>query len=729
MSPLVKRYLIALNKHKLIGIASFALITGISGVFVLSQGPRSAALSIYKAQGVLAISTAPSILSETGVQINQQGTQLTKADLLTDQVLTAVTARSKVEPQELIEKVDLELPEEKEAQIIRIAYADSNRERAQTIVEVLMQKMIEQSRSVNTARLRSIQESIKERLPEAEEELKTAEKQLENYVRTEGTALLAAQDGTLVSAITGSQQQQRTIQQQIEGIETQLNSLVNRLGLTPDQAYTNSVLSADPIIANLRASILQTETQLELFSRSLRPEHPTMVELAKQKEAYEKLLKERADEVIGGNGVGEPLTPSKIRQDSNLDPARQQLANQLVNLQTQRDLLRNQLQVAQRTERELRQEYQNFPNKQLEQGRLEQDYQRKQAYYNKLEAALADAEAAEAETVSNLTVAAPPNVAAVELEENANSPLVILAGGAFFGLVVAGGLIFLLSTLDNTFYTPEEVREVLIEYDVPLLGELPSVTVLDPDLGKTGILSKPDSPYLESYEMFRSNLRRLGNQSLKVVLITSTLKGEGKTVSAYNLAIASAQAGKRTLLVEADLRSPSQTQFLKVTADPETSAEPLHYYSTISGAIRLAPLIENLYIAPSPGPQRQAVAILESGEFRQFLADARGRFDFVIIDTPALSRCNDALLLEPLTDGLVLVTRPGYTQEGILATAFEELTKEEPSPLLGVIINGVNRPVYVSEFDSMLTEYEPKDPSEQDNSEKGDDVTTRVTRF
>jgi capsular exopolysaccharide synthesis family protein len=282
--------------------------------------------------------------------------------------------------------------------------------------------------------------------------------------------------------------------------------------------------------------------------------------------------------------------------------------------------------------------------------------------------------------------------------------------------------------LDNTFHTPEEIRQSLAQREVPVLAELPLVMFLDPEQGDTAILAKPDSPYLEFYERFRSNLRRVENKSLRVVLLTSTVEREGKSVSAYNLAIASAQAGKRTLLVEGDLRSPSLSKSLKVVCDPNATIEPLRYYSAKSDCIRLVPNIENLYIMPSPGPQRQAAAILESSELQQFLEDARGRFDFVVIDTPALSRCNDALLIEPLTDGIVIVTRPGYTQESILAEAVEELTEAE-LPLLGAIINGVDKPVPLTTTREITTEYQETTTIEQEELEKDDNIKTGAMRF
>ena len=225
---------------------------------------------------------------------------------------------------------------------------------------------------------------------------------------------------------------------------------------------------------------------------------------------------------------------------------------------------------------------------------------------------------------------------------------------------------------------------------------------------------------------------------MKVVLITSTVSEEGKSVSAYNLAIASARAGKRTLLIEADLRPPqgaphesySLSRALKVASDPAHSLEPFHYYGQLSECIRLVPTVENLYIVPSLGPSRQAAALLESAEIRQLLEDARGRFDFVVIDSPALSLCNDALLLEPLTDGIILVTRPRFTADSMLAEAVDQLTESEEFRLLGAIINGADIPVKhipVVEPTPMTVEsVEPDEkPAPQRQPEKQKAVRTR----
>jgi uncharacterized protein involved in exopolysaccharide biosynthesis len=202
---------------------------------------------------------------------------------------------------------------------------------------------------------------------------------------------------------------------QLGGIEAQINSLQERLGLNVEQAYVAQALSADPIIAQLRVQLFSLESQLKILRSDLQEEHPKIVELVKQKLVFEQQLQQRQSEVLGGNGVAAPLrSADRIRVDSSLDPARQQLAQSLIALQTQRDTVQQQLQGIEKTEQELRREHATIPNKQLEQARLAQQVALKKALYDKMQSALVDAEAAVAETTGSLTIAHLPKTDDVE---------------------------------------------------------------------------------------------------------------------------------------------------------------------------------------------------------------------------------------------------------------------------------------------------------------------------
>lgn len=688
--PIVKRYLIAFDKYKWIGLASFGLVVAGSTVVAMQPEPSPN----YLANAALTYNRPPVSFSVTGNEINQRGQELSEEVLLSDQVIESVAAKVNVKPKKIGENIAIKLPEKSKtgeilSTLIELKYKDSDRQRARETVQELMDAMIQLSGEINTRRLKSIISKVNERIPAAKRELQIAERKLELYDRRERPAILAAENGSLLNAITGSQIQQRQIQLTLAGIDAQIRSLQEKLGLNVNQAYVSSALSADPIIANLRTQIYQTESQIEVLRKDLRPEHPNMIQLRRQKEAFEELLRQRGGEVVGGQGGTAPLpdTAVAVRSRSNLDPARQQLANQMVALQTQKETLQQQLLDIVQNEARLRQEYSLVPNKQLERSRLEQEVALKKAVYDQMQVKLTDARTAEAETVSSLGVARPPVVIA-DVKPAKNVPIT-LGVGSLLGLLVGGGVIFLLGALEGTFKTKEDIRDSLKQREVTLLGELPLMPVDDLPPEAVPVLLSIDSPYLEFYEKFRSNLRRIGGRNLKVVLITSTSSGEGKTVSAYNLGVACARAGKRTLIVETDLRSPSRASSLRVAPDPDAIVDPLRYYASLSECIRLVPDVENLYIVPSAGPVRQSAAVLESSEMRRLMEDARERFDIVILDTNPLSLSNDALLIQPYSDGIVLVARPNYTQENMLGEAVDQLVESELG-LLGAVINGAD---------------------------------------
>jgi succinoglycan biosynthesis transport protein ExoP len=699
--PIIKRFLISLNQYKLLGLLAFLLSLGGAVVLAIQPDPEKPP-RVYKAIGQLAFQTPPPAFTSTGTQIQAQGRTISKDILLAPRVLLNTAEQLRLSQERILEirdkKLIITFPNDPQAteeaneqqaqpesgpQVITLEFTDSTPEGAKLVLETFMKEMVDYSRFLNASQLQTRIQALNQRLGSVQKDLTGAEEKFYRYISKEGSELLAVQDGSLFSAITSSQQRQREIRLTLQEFEGQINSLTRQLGLSPKQAYTSSALSADPIIASLRARILETELQSERLQKDLRPEHPALVKLMKDKQVNETLLQQRAEEVIGKDGIFTTL-PSQVRRESNLDPTRQELASQLIGLQTQKEGLLKQLDSLIKQEQQLRSQYERFPDKQLQQARLVQGVEFQRVIYQNILTALVDAQSAEAETVGSLTIAQQPIANEVIYPPNRRNRLLILLAGTGLGLVAGTGLIFLLAAIDDRLHTPQELREALVSRQILLLGELPKIGG-----ERNPILADGDPDYLAFYERFRTKIRRLGSEGSKVVVITSITNEEGKTLTAYNLAIAASLAGRRTLLIEADLRTPSQATSIQVLPDPEAQKEPLLYYGARSKSIRLAPSIENLSILPSPGPQRQAAAILESSELQLLLKDARGRFDMVVIDTPSLSRCNDALLLEPLTDGLILVTQPGLTRSSLLNEALDQLAEAEVS-ILGAVINNVD---------------------------------------
>ncbi|MCG9884143.1 MAG: lipopolysaccharide biosynthesis [Cyanobacteria bacterium] len=688
-NPIVKRYLLALRKYFWI-IPIFPVLGMAGGGFVAIQPAPD---PTFRTAGILSYRQQELSFSQTGAEIQQQGQALTKDLLLSDEVLEGVASGIRVKPEEILKKADLKfvVPDRKKEPTasphIEVLYKDDNPRRALVATELLMTLMVEKSRQLNSARLQGLIEGIRDRLPLVTQELREAEQRLERYDRQEGAAILAVQNGSLVGAIAGSRQQQRQLQLQLEGINAQIQSLERRLGLTVDEAYVSSALSSDPLLGQLRGQLQLAESELAIQSKRLRAEHPTIKELQRQKETYDELLRDRAAEVISGGPAASFRDSARIRRESTLDPARQQLANSLVALRTQQETIAQQLALSRRSELELRQEYQTIPNKQLERDRLAQQVALKKAIYDRIQSKLVDSEAAEAETVSSLAIARPASLSEQMVPTSPRLVLMLLLGGAggFVGSMV---VLLVLGILDGRYQTASEIAKALADREVPVLGRLPDLTIEGQLPGVLPVLLEP-SPYGDAYELFRSNIRRL-NSKWQVLTIASLQPKEGKSVVAYNLAIASARAGKRTLLLEMNLRGKSEGRSVGVPVHPEAYDDPLKYYDSLSDCMRMVPAIENLYLVPSPGPQGNTAEILESSELKRLFDEARSRFDMVIVDSTALSLCNDTLLLEPLTDGLILVARPGLTESKRFTQKVDEMMDEETTTvrLLAAAIDG-----------------------------------------
>ena len=695
-SPFIKRYLLALNRYKWPGLFTFLSILGVSSLAAWRPEPPPE----YYTESVLVDNSPQVVFANVTGQVQTQGKLLISENSLLSQVLLQEVSRQlatefdiSLSPEQLRENTQIRIVAAGDtddittlSQQVTVRYTSDSRTVSENVIDVMVDAMIQLSQIANRQTLTNIIEELERRVPEIASELETAEDRLENYDRTEGPAISSAIDGSLLNAIAGSKQQLRANDIALAGINAQIQSIQNQLGMTPQEAYASSALSADPSVAQLRAQIYDVETQQELLrQQGYKDQHPSMRELQESLDAFRVRLQQRIDGVLRGDGTVAAI-PSNAQ--TNLDPARAALANQLVALDTQREALLSQQAVIRQSEASLQQEYSTLPNKQLERVRLANEVARRRALYDQLRARQVDAQVAQAETVSSLSVARPTYSLKAPTERAA--PWVILLAGGLGGLVVGGGVVYLLDTIDGTVRTSEELEGLLQEQEVPMLGIIPAMKTRSAKA--VPVLVQSDSIYNASYERFLSRLRLVGTEESaigpRVIALTSTRSQEGKSISAYNLAIASARAGRRTLLIEADLRSGSKATILGLSSDAQAILEPLRYYSSHVGQnLQMVSHVENLYVCASPGPQRQPAAIIESSEMQQFIKDARARFDMVILDTPSLTRCDDALLLEEQTDGIVLVTRPGITEKAVLDAAIEELEFSDDVRLLGAIIN------------------------------------------
>jgi capsular exopolysaccharide synthesis family protein len=199
-----------------------------------------------------------------------------------------------------------------------------------------------------------------------------------------------------------------------------------------------------------------------------------------------------------------------------------------------------------------------------------------------------------------------------------------------------------------------------------------------------GLASK--SHAAEQYRALRTRLAQAeGSTALRTVLITSPQKGEGKSVTAANLALTMSQElGRRVVIVEADLRKPSLQQLFGLPMGPGL-ADYLGGTAELKDAMKFLPDF-NLTVIPAGLPPANPAELLGSTAMRRMLDHLRTRFDRVILDTPPVLPLADVAILSPLVDGSLLVVRAGVTPKPAIENALRSF---DSARLLGVVLNEV----------------------------------------
>lgn len=201
----------------------------------------------------------------------------------------------------------------------------------------------------------------------------------------------------------------------------------------------------------------------------------------------------------------------------------------------------------------------------------------------------------------------------------------------------------------------------------------------------------PRSPAAEAYRMLRTSLSFLGPDSaLQVLAVTSANQGEGKTVTAANLAVALAQVGHRVLLIDADLRLPGLAALFDLPQAVGLS-NVLVRAANPGQAIALT-RVPGLDLLPSGPVPPNPAELLSRGDFAEMLAAYRGEYDRIVIDTPPVLTVSDAQTVVHHADGVLVVAEAGSTRPESLVEAKNALD-QAGGRVVGVVLNKMGRTV------------------------------------
>jgi non-specific protein-tyrosine kinase len=254
-----------------------------------------------------------------------------------------------------------------------------------------------------------------------------------------------------------------------------------------------------------------------------------------------------------------------------------------------------------------------------------------------------------------------------------------------FGLVVALGFVFVYERLDDTVRSREAVEEIT---GLPTLG---TITRMKSAKGRNEndrlvTLLYPQSPVGEAYRTLRANIEFASvDRPLKTLLVTSSMPGEGKTITAANLAVVFAQGGHRTVLLDADFRKPGVHRIFGLP-NAQGLSGLLRSDEVDIVAVAEATEQENLaVITTGPLPPNPA-ELIGSQRMKAILDRLTAAVELVIIDSPPLGVVSDPAILAAMTDGTLFVVDAGRTRRSAVQGGREALAKAN-ARVLGVVLN------------------------------------------
>lgn len=676
----VGNYFLKLKRRWLPALSVFA-ITVATTIFLSTFLEKT-----YKSEGkILFRKNAPNSLLDLGERANEFDSILNtqtplsteKLRMTSEPVLQRTIDRLKLENadgepltlKELKQKLSVEIVGGTD--VISIVYKDPDPIISSKVVNTLMDVYIEEHIRSNKSATASADSFITNTIPKIEDKLQGLESRLQSFYEKNQVVDLQEEKKILVAEIGTLNRQLSTVGAELQGKKAQTASLQNQLGLDLKQAIAANQLGNTPQVQSILEQLGATETELSQERQRFNDNHPTIASLKEKKQALNSQLRNLISQYVGAN-ISEGLLQSGANKDNQLE--------KFINFKIDELSLQTELSSLYQYQQVYLDRAKQIPRLEKQEQSLLREVDSARSTYNTLLGNKSELDVLINQQTGNAEVIESGRVP----EEGSTARIPLLVLGVLMGLFLANLTAILLEMQDRTIKTIPEIKQ---RFAYQVLGIVP-LDMLQSSQSGIVVQREPDSFASEIYRMIQTNLKFLAvKRQPKVILMTSSVPGEGKSTVAANLAAAMAQLGRKVLLIDGDLRKASQHQLWQLNnkegiKDIITHKIPLA--KVVSRPMKQLDLLTSGTIAPNP------LALLDSPEMSELVAAARKEYELVIIDAPPLAVTADVLTLSKLADGIVFVSRPGIVENESAQLAQETIANANlTSKVLGMVINGV----------------------------------------
>lgn len=557
---------------------------------------------------------------------------------------------------------------------LEIAVKGTKFKENQLIAYTIANAYIKYNLDMSRAQLTSIRKLLEDEKKKKFDELSLAEASLEDYEKKTGIISMEENVKNLVARSSELEALRNENDIEIRVAESNLNQLESEYKKLDPQLnnYINSKIN-QPYFDKLLSEIANIEVQKQL---ALSEVTNTKVKAEVERDADNKIAALRKD-------YDTQLDIFKTGISATSPGIKEELATKLLQAQIEAKSLKNKQSAIAKITQGYDSKFSELPSTVIEYAKLERNKTASEKLYTTLEGKFQEALINERSRLGNASIIDPGTDNYGPIAPNRVRLILI---GTSVGLALGFLFVFGLDKFDRTIKTPEDLENKGI-----------SVLCWIPNIEETDMENSPSHEFLmhmknksnisEAFKALRTRIQfaKLEDKPLKSILVTSSIPSEGKTTVSVNLAGSFALTGKKTLILDCDLRKPRVHSLFNLERYPGLS-DYLFSNCTLEEITRKTEL-ENLSVISAGTIPPNPSEILGSAQMKKFMQKLEDIYDIIIVDSPPFLSVTDSEILYNITDGAILVAQSNKTIKQALFTTYTRLTNVNKHNLLGVVLN------------------------------------------
>lgn len=690
------------------------------GIVALAVIKALSAPDIYEAQAKLLIKIKDQTVELTGLDTSTgeiKGLTNDSDPLITE----AEIVRSRPIIEKLIKELDLEDDFEYDdledslsvepipaTDILEVSYYSTDPKFAASIVNKVTELYLEDHNLNNRSQTAAANNFIASQLPQVEANLKRAEAELREFKHQNRISSLNEEVSASVDSIFRIANQIDEIEAKLGNINASYERLQAQLDMNWQEAAAVSSLSESLAVQRVLEQLQEVKITLAQRQNYLSDNAPQIISLKDEEADLNTLLEREIAKILSG----EQQTLVKNINIFSLGTLKQEQIASLAALGLEKTGLEEQLETLKNTYKSYQQQSSNLPGLQEQQRHLERRVEVAESTYQVLLRKLQQTQIAEEQNTGNVRIVSK---AAVPESPTPSKNKLIVAGAGVFGAFMGIAVAFFLDLRDRTIKNVREIAEML---PYSLVGVVPDYKKVatrkqflltdssTANLPEVAAINISVLPIREAYHDLQFNLQLPIDRANKVIVVTSAVSGEGKSSVAANLAIAKSQCKQKVLLVDGDLRCPTQHNLWQVLNDVGLTQVLNQEEKRYEWQDALQHLMPNLDLITAGQISDMPISLLNSQLMKDFIISAIDCYDCIIFDSPPLVGLADTKILGKLADGLLLVVRPGVASYSSVTTA-KNILEGKNFNVLGVVANGIDfgREPFGSEYFNPIKKY------------------------